>query len=65
MKILNKTFYLFEIFFSQIALKRKQNYHNCWEPTLIRLRGFFLESTIPDLGNASGGIVFKSFPFLV
>ena len=26
-----------------------------WELNVIRLRGFFLESTIPDLGNASGG----------
>ena len=33
-----------------------------WELNEIRLRGFFLEPTVPDLGNSSGGNIFINFP---
>ena len=36
-------------------------YHCFWELNEIRLRGFFLESTVPDLGNSSGGMFFIKY----
>ena len=40
----------------------KKFYYCFRELNEIRLRGFFLEPTVPDLGNSSGGMfIFKYF----
>ena len=49
---------MFAVNYLLIAINNKGDYHIFWELNEIRLRGFFLESTVPDLGNSSGGKFF-------
>ena len=47
--------------FLLINTTRRKVYYCSRELNEIRLRGFFLEPTVPDLGNSSGGMFFIKY----